>query len=57
MRVALISDTHGLLRPEALIGRFRPGIAAYRVLPGTGHDSVSAHPAYGGLLRGAPSVP
>jgi pimeloyl-ACP methyl ester carboxylesterase len=46
-----------LASTEALIGRFRPGIATYRVLPGTGHDSASAHPAYGALLRGAPSVP
>jgi pimeloyl-ACP methyl ester carboxylesterase len=42
---------------EALLARFRPGIAAYRVLPGTAHDSVSAHPAYGALLSGLPAAP
>ena len=39
---------------EALLGRFQPGTASLRVLPGTGHESVSEHPVYTALLRGAP---
>ncbi|HVY06271.1 MAG TPA: alpha/beta fold hydrolase [Burkholderiales bacterium] len=35
---------------EALLARFRPGLATCHVLPGTGHNDISASPEYLGLL-------
>ncbi len=38
---------------ELLATRFRPGVATLTVLPGTGHNTVSDHPRYLALLKGA----
>jgi len=38
---------------ELLATRFRPGVASLVVLPGTGHNTVSEHPRYLGLLNGS----
>ena len=38
---------------ELLATRFRPGVARLVVLPGTGHNTVSDHPRYLSLLKGA----
>jgi pimeloyl-ACP methyl ester carboxylesterase len=41
-----------------LATRFRPGVATLVVLPGTGHNTVSEHPRYLPLLKGAsPNAP
>lgn len=37
---------------DALLPHFRPGIATMKVLPGTGHNTLSEHPEYVSLLRG-----
>jgi pimeloyl-ACP methyl ester carboxylesterase len=39
---------------EALYGRFRTGVAAFKVLPGTGHNTISEHADYWPLIKGAP---
>jgi len=39
---------------DALMPRFRAGLASLRVLPGTDHNSIATHPAYYGALRGSP---
>jgi pimeloyl-ACP methyl ester carboxylesterase len=31
---------------RALLGRFKPGVARYIVIPGTGHNTISGSPAY-----------
>lgn len=38
---------------ERLFTRFTPGVAKLTVVPGTGHNTVSSHPLYLELLRGA----
>ncbi|MDP3759470.1 MAG: hypothetical protein Q8R01_02995 [Ramlibacter sp.] len=38
---------------DSLFRRFAPGVARLTVLPGAGHNSVSAHPHYLELLRGS----
>lgn len=38
---------------EALYARFRPGIARLRVIPDTGHNTISATPMYAAALRSA----
>lgn len=38
---------------ESLARRFAPGVARLTVVPGTGHNTVSAHPLYLELLRGS----
>ena len=38
---------------EALLGQFQPGIARLEVVPGAGHNSISAHRRYWELLRKA----
>lgn len=38
---------------ERLFSRFAPGVAKLTVVPGTGHNTVSNHPLYLELLRGA----
>lgn len=38
---------------ELLATRFRPGVARLVVLPGTGHNTISDHPRYLPLLKGA----
>jgi pimeloyl-ACP methyl ester carboxylesterase len=42
---------------ELLATRFRPGVATLVVLPGTGHNTISEHPRYLPLLRGASQGP
>lgn len=37
-----------------LHARFAPGVAKFMVLPGTGHNTISANPLYPRLLRGEP---
>jgi pimeloyl-ACP methyl ester carboxylesterase len=37
---------------RALLPAFRPGVARLAVLPGTGHNTLSAHPDYPALLQG-----
>jgi pimeloyl-ACP methyl ester carboxylesterase len=39
---------------EALYQRFRTGVAAFKMLPGTGHNTISEHPDYWTLLNSAP---
>lgn len=38
---------------ERLMTHFAPGVASFRVLPGTGHNTIGNSPAYLPLLRGA----
>lgn len=35
---------------EALLARFPAGVANFKVLPGTGHNSIGSHPGYGAAL-------
>ena len=37
-----------------LLARFKPGVARYVVIPGTGHNTISGEPAYIAALRPAP---
>lgn len=39
---------------DALLPLFRPGVASFKALPGTDHNSIHAHPAYYPMLRGSP---
>ena len=39
---------------EALYKRFRTGVASFKVVPGTSHNSISESPDYLPLLRGVP---
>lgn len=52
----LIEAEHDEVIPRVstrqLLGRFAPGVAGLVVVPGAGHNSLSDHPAYLGLLRG-----
>lgn len=38
---------------DALLPRFRTGLATFRVLPGTDHNSIAGHPDYYPALRGS----
>jgi pimeloyl-ACP methyl ester carboxylesterase len=42
---------------ETLLARFKPGVAAMKVVRGTGHNSISDHADYTALLRAAPRAP
>lgn len=52
----LIAAQHDEVIPrestEALLGHFPAGVASLRVLPGAGHNTISASPQYLALLRG-----
>jgi pimeloyl-ACP methyl ester carboxylesterase len=39
---------------RALYERFGAGVATFRTLPGTGHNTMSEHPDYWPLIGGAP---
>jgi uncharacterized protein len=39
---------------QALHARFGASVAAFKVLPGTGHNTISEHPDYWPLIKGAP---
>ncbi len=39
---------------EALYQRFGAGVAAFKLLPGTGHNTISEHPDYWTLLESTP---
>ncbi|MBI3368225.1 MAG: alpha/beta fold hydrolase [Burkholderiales bacterium] len=39
---------------EALLTRFRSGLAEMRVVPGAGHNTIDHSPEYGRLLKGPP---
>jgi pimeloyl-ACP methyl ester carboxylesterase len=41
---------------DALHARFAPGVASLRVVPGTGHNTISSSPEYTALLRACPST-
>ena len=41
-------------RSEALYRSFRPGVASFKVVPGTGHNTISESPEYMPLLKGVP---
>lgn len=41
-------------RSEALYKHFRAGVASFKVVPGTGHNSISDSPEYMPLLKGVP---
>jgi pimeloyl-ACP methyl ester carboxylesterase len=54
----LIAAEHDEVIPrastDALLGRFKPGIAAMRVMPRTGHNTISASPEYISALKAEP---
>jgi pimeloyl-ACP methyl ester carboxylesterase len=41
---------------DALLARFRHGLAVFKVVTGTTHNTISESPEYVSLLRGAPGV-
>jgi uncharacterized protein len=54
----LIAAEHDEIIPrsstESLVTRFRHGVAALKVVPGAGHNTISDRPEYIPLLKGAP---
>lgn len=54
----IIAAEHDEVIPRAstdlLLTRFKPGVAHYVMIPGSGHNTVSEHPAYQAALRAAP---
>ena len=58
MPTLIIAAEHDEVIPrrstEALYQRFGAGLAAFKMLPGTGHNTISEHPDYWTLLKSAP---
>lgn len=54
----VIAAEHDEIVPHAstrsLVNRFRSGVAAVRIVPGAGHNTISERPEYLALLKGLP---